>query len=118
MDIRPGLCPYLLCQQINDIKLLEGCERCDQDRWCYDRLYHGYGNIPCLLQPGRPVKDSTFIKALIKALQGTVYDRDHKGQRQPEIHYGTADKCKYIAAKPPYRLPSQLLESLVQQTEL
>ena len=118
MEAGAGFRTGLLRQQIDNIELLEGRKHRDDHSRGNDGTHGGDGNVLCPGERARAVQNGAFVVAFVNALQGTVHNHDHEGQRQPEIDHRAAQEGRYVGRKPLDRRKPQLVHPLIQQTEL
>ena len=118
MEPGAGFRAGLLRQQVDDVELLEGRKHRDNDSRGNDGAHGGDGNVLCPGKDARAVQNGAFVVAFVDALQGSVHNHDHEGQRQPQIDHRAAQKRRHVGRKPPDRPKPQLVHPLIQQAEL
>ena len=96
MHMCAGFGSSLLCQKIDHIELLEGCEDGDNNSRRNDGTNGWNRNITGALHPSATIKQSAIKVTLVYALNSAIHNHNHKRQRQPKIDSRAADKRRHI----------------------
>ena len=110
LDCRARERALLLRQQVDDVKLLEGCKGRHDDCGRNDSSHGGNRYVDALLPETGSVQCRTLVHTAVDALQCAVDRRNHERKRHPQVQNQTGEKGGHILCE----ILSMSLKSLLQ----